>query len=70
MEDIKHNGYTYTVYIRGWLKGNKKYEVIKYLTGFRNLWERVSLQEYNQIKTQKNEQQYSKGKRPPFGKHC
>lgn len=48
MKNIKYNGYTYTVYIKR--KGSKIfYEVIKYVTGFRNLWNRVTIDEYNRI---------------------
>jgi hypothetical protein len=54
MKDLKHKGYTYTVYIRPWLKGDKKYEVIKYPNGYRNFWERVPYSEYLEILNLKN----------------
>jgi hypothetical protein len=50
---LRHNGYTYTVYVRiKKRKGKTKVipEIIKYVTGFRNLWERVGVEEYNKIK--------------------
>ena len=46
MENLRHKGFTYTVY----LKPRKKIEVIKYKTGYRNLWERSSISEYNKVK--------------------
>ena len=48
---IKHNGFTYEVYIRPWKKTSKgRFEAIKYKTGFRNLWERITYQEYLEVK--------------------
>lgn len=38
MKDIKHKGFTYTVYIKPSKNGKTKYEIIKYKTGFRNFW--------------------------------
>ena len=49
MKDLRYKGYTYTIYVRNWYKGLKKYEVIKYKTGFRNFWERTTVTEYNKI---------------------
>jgi len=46
MEDFKHDGFSYVLYIRPWKKGNTKYEAIKYETGFRNLWDNISYEEY------------------------
>lgn len=45
----------YEIYIRPWKKGRAKYECIKYPKGYRNLWERISLEEYNKA-TGKNYQ--------------
>lgn len=60
MKNITHGGFTYTVYIRSWVKGNKKYEVIKYVTGLRNLWERVSLSDYHKAAEEKLKNQSTK----------
>jgi hypothetical protein len=46
MKQLKHKGYTYTVYVRPWKKGKARHEVIKYPNGYRNLWERVAYSEY------------------------
>ena len=52
MSDFTHKGFSYELIIRPWKKGNKKYEAIKWVQGFRNLWERISYEEYNKIKKQ------------------
>ena len=49
MKNLKYKGFTYTVIIRPWKKGKSKYEVIKYKTGFRNLWSRTNIDEYNKV---------------------
>ena len=38
------------MYIRPWKKGNARFEVIRFKTGFRNLWERISYSEFLKIK--------------------
>jgi hypothetical protein len=48
--DLKYKGYCYEVIIKPGRR--RKYEVIKWKTGFRNLWERIS---YNQFINIKNE---------------
>lgn len=50
MKDLKLDGFTYTVVERNWKKGNSRFEVIKFKTGFRNLWERVTVSVYNEVK--------------------
>lgn len=50
MKEFKYNGYKYIVYVRPWKKGNRKYEFIKHKIGFRNMWERISLDEYKKAK--------------------
>lgn len=52
MANFKHKGFTYELIIRPWKKGNKKYEAIKWVNGFRNLWERISYEEYLEIKSE------------------
>ena len=51
MADFKHNGFSYELIIRGWKKGNAKYEAIKWRTGLRKLWERISYEDYKTIKS-------------------
>ena len=46
MADFRHKGFTYEVIIRPWKKGKAKYEIIKWKTGFRNLWSRISYDEF------------------------
>ena len=54
MSNLKYKGYTYELIVRPWKKGNSKYECIKWINGFRNLWERITYNEYLQIKNLKN----------------
>jgi len=49
MKNLKYKGFVYSVIIRPWKKGNSKYEVIKYPIGFRNLWNRTNIDEYNKV---------------------
>lgn len=46
------NGYTYEIICRPWLSGKKRFEYIRWKTGFRNLWERITREEYYSIKNQ------------------
>ena len=48
---FRYKGYTYDIIIRPWLKGNKIYECIKWKTGYRNFWNRISYDEYKLIKS-------------------
>jgi hypothetical protein len=50
MKTIKYKGFSYSVIIKAWKKGNAKYEVIKREIGFRANWIRVSIDEYFRIK--------------------
>jgi hypothetical protein len=49
MADFTYQGESYEVWIRPWKKGNKKYEAIKWKTGFRNLWENIPYEDYLKI---------------------
>lgn len=51
MKNLNYKGYTYTIITRPWLNGSRRYEAIKFVTGFRNLWERISFNEYKKIAT-------------------
>lgn len=50
MADFKHNGFTYEKIVRPWRKGKSRVECIKWVTGFRNLWERITIEEYESVK--------------------
>ena len=52
MADFRHKGFTYEVIVRPWKKGKAKYEVIKWQTGFRNLWSRISYDEFLKVKSE------------------
>ncbi len=52
MADFKHNGFSYELIIRPWRKGKAKHEVIKWKTGFRNLWERITYDEFMRLKSE------------------
>ena len=52
MADFRHIGFTYEVIIRPWKKGKAKYEIIKWKTGFRNLWSRISYDEFLKVKSE------------------
>jgi hypothetical protein len=55
MPDIMRNGYKYTVYIRPWLKGDRRFECIRYKPGMRKCtWERVDISEYRKVRDQKS----------------
>lgn len=49
MKDLKYKGFTYITYSR-FVRNKWKHEVIKFKTGYRNLWERVRIDEYNKIR--------------------
>ncbi len=51
MAAFRYKGFTYELIIRPWKKGDAKYEAIKWQTGFRNLWERISYSEFLKIKS-------------------
>lgn len=53
--NIHYKGFTYTVYIRPQRNNTTRYEVIKYKTGYRNLWERSTVEEYEQILKEQRE---------------
>ena len=53
--DLRYKGYSYEVIIKPWKKGNKRYEVIRWMSGFRNLWERISYADYLKVKSDKIE---------------
>ena len=50
MANLRFEGFTYQVIIKPWKKGNKRFEILKYPNGLRNLWERISKIEYDKIK--------------------
>lgn len=52
---FRKNGFTYELFIRPWKKGKAKYEAIKWETGLRNLWERISYEEYLKAKQSNTE---------------
>lgn len=54
MPDFKYKGYSYEKIIHNTNKG-KKYEYIKWVSGFRNLWDRISESEFNNAKKLKYE---------------
>lgn len=53
MADFKYKGFTYELIIRPWKRGNSRYECIKFKSGFRNLWERISYDEFLKAKSDK-----------------
>lgn len=55
MKKFKYKGYTYEMIIRPWKKGNNRFEVIRWKTGFRNFWERISYNEFLKLKQQDND---------------
>lgn len=50
MMDFRYKGFSYELIIRPWKKGRAKYEAIKWQTGFRNLWERITYEEFLKVK--------------------
>lgn len=65
MADFKYKGFTYELILRPWKTGKSKIETIKWKTGYRNLWERISYDEFEKVKSEKE----SKSKiKTPIGK--
>jgi len=52
MSIFTYKEFTYELIIRPWKKRKSKYEIIRWPIGFKNLWERISYQEYLKIKFQ------------------
>ena len=52
MTDFKHKGFTYQLFIRPWKKKGK-YEAIKWKTGLKFTWERISYIDYMKAKKEK-----------------
>lgn len=50
MANFKHKGFTYELIIKPCKNKKTKYEYIKFETGFRNLWTRISYDEYLKVK--------------------
>ena len=50
MADFKYLGKTYELILHSRIGKKPKNECICYVTGFRNLWERISYAEYTRIK--------------------
>lgn len=51
---FRYKGYTYDLYIKPWKKGNKKYEALKWETGYRCTWKRILYKEYLEAKSKAN----------------
>ncbi len=51
MANFKYQGFTYEIITRVWKKGNTRYECIKWKTGLRNFWERISYDDYLKVKS-------------------
>ena len=54
MLDFKYKGFSYELIVRPWKKGKARYEAIKWQTGFKNLWNRITYSEYLSTKTKVN----------------
>ena len=52
MATFNYKGHTYDLYIRPWKKQSKgRYEALKWITGLKWAWERISMEEYNEARS-------------------
>lgn len=52
MATFRYKGYSYDLYIRPWKKQNKgRYEAIRWVTGLKWTWEHISMEEYNEARS-------------------
>lgn len=48
MAAFNHNGYTYDIYVRKWMRdARRRTECLKWRTGMRWTWERITADEFN-----------------------
>lgn len=50
MNTFRRNGFTYDLWFKPWRKGKVKHEALKWKTGDKNTWERISYAEYLKAK--------------------
>ena len=50
MSTFKYKGFTYNLILKPWKKGKAKYEALKWKTGLKCTWERISFDEYLKAK--------------------
>jgi hypothetical protein len=59
MATFNYKGHTYDLYIRPWRKKNKgRYEALKWITGLKCTWERISIEEYNEARANATQTNY------------
>jgi hypothetical protein len=52
--DFRLNGYSYKLIVRPWLKGQRRNEAIRWVSGLRRQWERISYDDYLKAKSEAN----------------
>lgn len=50
MTAFRSKGFTYDLYVKPWKKGKYRYECLRWETGFRNFWERISYEEFEKAR--------------------
>jgi hypothetical protein len=47
---FRFKGFTYDLWVRPWKKGKAKYEALKWKTGFKCTWGRISFEEFEKAR--------------------
>lgn len=63
MADLVYKGYSYEVITRPWKSGKNRYEVVRWKTGYRNLWDRISYEKFLELKKEKEDSKKVKEER-------
>lgn len=50
MAEFRFEGYTYDLWIKPWKKGNRKYEALRWKTGWKCTWERIPYELFIKMK--------------------
>lgn len=56
MASFKFKGFTYDLWVRPWKKGKAKYEALKWKTGLKCTWERISFEEFEKARLEAGKQ--------------
>ena len=50
MAAFRFKGFTYDLWVKPWKKGKAKYEALKWKTGLKCTWERISFEEFEKAR--------------------
>ncbi|GET28198.1 hypothetical protein SD074_04000 [Prolixibacter sp. SD074] len=54
MVEFRFEGYTYDLWIKPWKKGNRKYEALRWKTGWKCTWKRIPYELFIKMKKKWN----------------